>query len=634
MYPIKKTIALLCLAVIFTGLNVAFTHEQNARQKVNSTIIEKTKVALHITKEFSESLNSDITREAATERYLKQRAAYKEIETYITFRYPALDKAINGGPVPSISTDVVILHKDDPTGMQVMEEILTNESTPLSMLSPNLIVIEKSLENALESLKTTPLQDWEILEANHLAITRMLTLSLSGFDSPALLNSITDARVVLNQIQQDIRLYYSVINDKTLIADFDRLTQNGLRFLKDFPEFETFDHYTFLREILIPTQATIKKIHLNTSYETYAEASDYPRSITNGLHLFATDYLDPLATMRGKVKSTDESKIHLGKILFFDPILSSDNKRACASCHVPSKAFTDGEAKSIAKDFIGTVKRNSPTLINSAFQSNFFADLRSENLNDQISNVIISHDEFATSDQEIVEKLRQSSEYQNLFKIAFSSFDQPISPATIKTSIELYVRSLVALNSKFDKNIRSEINDMTTLEKQGANLFLGKAGCATCHFPPHFNGFVPPQYNETEGEIIGVTTSPKSSEMDTDLGRYELFKNSYPEANYIKGMFKTPTCRNVSYTAPYMHNGAFSTLEEVIDFYDHGGGAGKSVAIPQQTLSSDSLHLSQLEKQAIVAFLNTLSDTTGLIPSPISLPKHPQIKNRMWGGEY
>jgi cytochrome c peroxidase len=198
----------------------------------------------------------------------------------------------------------------------------------------------------------------------------------------------------------------------------------------------------------------------------------------------------------------------------------------------------------------------------------------------------------------------------------------------------MYVRSLVNLNSKFDQDIRGASSSMTAKEIQGANLFLGKAACATCHFPPSFNGFVPPYYNDTEGEILGTTTNGKSSELDDDLGVYERFKHSYPEATYIKGMFKTPTIRNIEFTAPYMHNGTFESLEEVVKFYNNGGGAGLGINIPQQTLATDSLNLSEAEKEALVAFMKTLSDTSGTNVSTFPLPSFPkkEINNRIWGG--
>ena len=567
-------------------------------------------------------------------QYKKTRAAYKGIETYTMFRYPSLDKAINGGPVPSITKDVVILHKDEPTGLQVIEELLAEEKID----HKNLVVQLKSLQKNAIQIKTSifdlDLQNWEILEANHLAITKLITLGLSGFDSPIYLQSIPDALVVLKHLQSDLSFFKELANSSFDYKSFENQLKQSITFLTD-KNFESLNRYIYYRDYLLPLQAQIKKLHVSTGYETYREVSTIKRSIANGAHLFSKDYLDPFYSIRGNVTSHNQDQIDLGKTLFFDPILSKNNKRACASCHSPDKAFSDGLSTSMAFDLKGNIKRNSPTLINSCFQNNFFWDLRSSDMNDQIMNVILSENEFNTTPEEIVGKLKQSTAYQELFDRAFYSHDQPISIGTVKSSIEIYVRSLVSINSKFDQNIRGNQVDLTPEEITGANLFLGKAACATCHFPPHFNGFVPPHYNDTEGEIIGTTTNGNSNTLDRDFGLYDRFRNSYPEARYVKGMFKTPSLRNIEYTAPYMHNGKFETLEEVVNFYNNGGGKGKGIDFPQQTLSSDSLLLSKNDLNALIAFMKTLSDTTSTHTNPFNLPKfdNDSLNLRRWGGE-
>ncbi len=146
---------------------------------------------------------------------------------------------------------------------------------------------------------------------------------------------------------------------------------------------------------------------------------------------------------------------------------------------------------------------------------------------------------------------------------------------------------------------------LTTEEINGFNLFAGKAKCATCHFIPFFNGTIPPWYNKTESEIIGVPTfvAWKNAKLDNDLGRYNL--NKLEELKYA---FKTPTVRNVEKTAPYMHNGSFKNLVDVVEFYHKGGGVGIGIALPFQSLPFDSLILNSTEKKSIVAFMKTLTD--------------------------
>jgi cytochrome c peroxidase len=572
---------------------------------------------------------------AFVKQYEITRKAYKGIETYVMFRYPSLDKAINGGPVPSITKEVVILHKDDPSGLQVIEELLVEEDVNKNKLLIQLKLLKKNALQVETSITNLPFQNWEILEANHLAITKLITLSLSGFDSPVYLLSIQDAIVVLTQIKDDLSYYNDFVNPSFNSKSFEAHLTKCISFLSN-STFESLNRYQYYKDYLLPLQAQIKKMHLNTGYETYNEVSSIKRSIGNGEHLFSKNYLDPYYSVRGNVTTHNQEQIELGKVLFFDPILSKNNKRACASCHSPAKAFADGLSTSLAFDFKGNLQRNSPTLINSCFQNNFFWDLRSSNMNDQIMSVILSKEEFNTTPEEIVSKLKQSEDYKTLFDKAFYSHQQPISIGTVKASIEMYVRTLVSLDSKFDKNMNQEETTFSEEEIKGANLFLGKAACATCHFPPNFNGFVPPHFTETEGEILGTTSHPESTQLDQDFGVYERFKNSYPQAEYIKGMFKTPTLRNIEFTAPYMHNGMFSTLEEVILFYNHGGGAGVGIDIPQQTLASDSLFLSVDDQKSLIAFLKTLSDTSSFNVEPFDLPVFTtdSLNNRTWGGEY
>lgn len=152
--------------------------------------------------------------------------------------------------------------------------------------------------------------------------------------------------------------------------------------------------------------------------------------------------------------------------------------------------------------------------------------------------------------------------------------------------------------------MRGEEANFTDEEKLGMNLFMGKALCATCHFMPLTNGTVPPFYAETEKEVIGVPETAANKALDDDLGFYWRYEK---EVHY--GMFKTPTVRNVALTAPYMHNGVYATLEQVMDFYNQGGGGGLGFELEHQTLPFDNLELTQKEQKAIIAFMKTLTDT-------------------------
>ncbi len=153
--------------------------------------------------------------------------------------------------------------------------------------------------------------------------------------------------------------------------------------------------------------------------------------------------------------------------------------------------------------------------------------------------------------------------------------------------------------------MQGDKSKLTRKEKQGFNLFMGKAKCATCHFTPVFNGTTPPLFNKSEAEVLGVPASRDTVKpvIDPDEGRYSLYH--YPQ---YKHAFKTPTVRNITKTAPYMHNGVYRTLDEVLEFYNKGGGTGLGMKIDNQTLSGDRLNLTKGEMKAIIAFLGALED--------------------------
>ena len=166
---------------------------------------------------------------------------------------------------------------------------------------------------------------------------------------------------------------------------------------------------------------------------------------------------------------------------------------------------------------------------------------------------------------------------------------------------------------------------------------MGKAGCGTCHFAPAFSGLVPPLYHESESEVLGVPLYNLDSVavIDPDVGRYK--GNLKEHANIYKHSFKTTTVRNVSLTAPYMHNGVFETLEEVVDFYDKGGGQGLGMEVEFQTLPPDKLELTAQEKLDLVRFMEILVDTTNMTVQPTRLPtfeNDPQLDQRKIGGNY
>ena len=237
-----------------------------------------------------------------------------------------------------------------------------------------------------------------------------------------------------------------------------------------------------------------------------------------------------------------------------------------------------------------------------------------------------------SSPEQLVYKLRQSPGYRHLFHKAFhQTEDTAITYYGVLKALSEYERTLVSLNSRFDQYLRGDKTQLSPDEIRGYTLFAGKALCGSCHFFPLFNGLVPPFYNDQEFEVIGVPQNKLNRELDADSGRYHISKNRIHLAS-----FKTPGIRNIDLTGPYMHNGIYQSLDEVIDFYKKGGGAGLGIAVGNQTLPFDSLQLSTQETMQLKKFLLSLTDRSVKEKVPVALPKIniKGLENRAVGGLY
>lgn len=281
-------------------------------------------------------------------------------------------------------------------------------------------------------------------------------------------------------------------------------------------------------------------------------------------------------------------KRELGRLLYFDTRLSSDNTVSCASCHSPDKAFTDGAAVSIGiKGQKGG--RSAPTVINRAYSLAQFWDGRAASLEEQAKGPIANSIEMtsaadaATAHRLCVERLRKIPGYVQRFDKVFGTKEFTIDH--VAQAIATFERTVLSGNAPFDKYQAGDKKAMSEAQIRGMNVFFTKAQCDRCHF-----GF-----NFTDGsyENVGIGMD----KPNPDLGRFLVTKN--PEH---KGAFKTPTLREIEHTGPYMHDGSLKTLQEVVDHYDKGG-------IPNPTLSQQmkKLNLTAQDKADLVSFMKALS---------------------------
>ncbi len=536
------------------------------------------------------------SQEKLQELFLRTRMAYKSFEWAAEYFAPITSVFVNGPPVEDVEMpDMKVIQ---PAGLQVIEGILfpAYDTTRKKELIRQLDLLQSNIAQYESYFSKTSLYDWQIFEAARLEVFRIITLGITGFDNPLSLKSIPESRAAL----ESMLTVFSAYNTRGEAVLVQRLIDSAISYCKRYPGFNDFNRMAFItgycnpvtREIVeLQNNLHIRSLHYNRLLNQ--DAKTLFDSNTFNVNAFAPDHSSFI---------TNE-KVLLGQKLFSDPVLSGTGKRSCQSCHQPARAFTDGLIKNTVLDKTDLLDRNTPTLINAALQPALFYDLRVTTLEDQSHSVVQSNNEMHGSMTMAVKKLWKNAKYRQMFLSAFPFEDKSrIDTFEIMNAIGSYIRSLVMLNSRFDEYMRGNTGAMDNPEIAGFNLFMGKAKCATCHYLPLFNGALPPRFTIMESEVIGVPKAQGSNEIDPDAGRYGIVK-----VKSMKYAFKIPTLRNAALTAPYMHNGAFSTLEQVLDFYNKGGGAGMGIGLENQTLPPDKLNLTDRETQDIIAFIHTLN---------------------------
>ncbi len=585
--------------------------------------------------------------EALRTIHINNRNNFKKIEFLLEYNdAEGTKKMLNGAPLPTVEPNVPEVVRIEPKGLQVLDELIFEDEIDETQ-QQELLSLSGELRSDFSKIKkyqaSVKLSHRNFFEAVRFELIRIFTLGVTGFDTPGSGNAISEATTAMESITLAISAYYPLVNpkDMKLVEELKALFAGAKQFLENAADFDSFDRLTFLKAYINPLYEKTYRLHRLLGIET----SDELRSIPIQLNYHANNIFNNEFLNLGVFANTDLSspntpkRRELGRLLFFDPILSHKNERSCASCHHPEKGFTDGLPKSVATDGQGTVARNAMTVLNSIYAEKFFYDHRIETIEKQTKHVIHDKKEFNTDMVTIMRKLEQSSTYRQLFKEAFGDMGQYyLSPTSITTALSVYVASLSSFNSPFDKYVRGEMAEIDPAVKRGFNIFMGKGACGTCHFAPTFNGAVPPFYSESETEVLGIPTKADTMnlELDPDLGRYA---SGYPRdrADFFKYSFKTVTVRNVALTAPYMHNGVYNTLEEVVDFYNRGGGAGMGLPLDHQTLPFDHLNLSKQEQADLVAFMEALTDNPFADDVPKTLPtfeNNPEWNKRKIGGVY
>lgn len=317
----------------------------------------------------------------------------------------------------------------------------------------------------------------------------------------------------------------------------------------------------------------------------------------------ATDFLDRHNVLPGDLSPLPDvpvpkdnpltpAKIELGKMLFFDPRLSSNGHYACATCHNPALAFTDGLPRALGFKQI-ELGRHTPTLLNVAYNTSQFWNGRLKTLEEQAKESLLDKDHMNTTAEVLKHLLNGIPSYRKQFQEVFGG---PATVDRVAKAIAAFERTLMAGDSSYDRYLAGDKQALTPQEKHGLLLFVGKAVCTMCHNGP----------NLSDGRFHNIGTKHVGPLM-VDMGRYDITKDH-------KDMhaFKTPTLRNIALTPPYMHDGVLETLEDVVEYYDKGGENH-----PHKSLLIVSLNMTAQEKKDLLAFLMSLNGQLPSITPPL-----------------
>ncbi len=323
-----------------------------------------------------------------------------------------------------------------------------------------------------------------------------------------------------------------------------------------------------------------------TAYASNSAAQDYLKPNDEDIKTFSR----PLAVPQGENNIATPARIELGKHLFFDPRLSGSNSISCATCHNPALGWSDSQATAIG-DRMQVLERATPTIINTGYQRVQFWDGRASTLEEQALGPIVAAVEMNQPLYELFGELKEIPGYVKMFEVAYPG--EGINAITIGKAIAAFERTIIAGESDFDRWLKGDTNAMSAEARRGFLVFAGKGNCTACHTRHNFT--------DDKFHNIGLKNV-------TNLGRFAI----EPDEK-LKGAFKTPTLRDIARTAPYMHNGAYKTLEEVVEHYNSGGF--KNSGTPSEDMKK--LNLSDKDKKALVTFMKSLTGEQIKISVPV-----------------
>ena len=630
----SKIISFIFSLIIFYFIIVSFKNDQKLEVINQNTYTELFQSRLtNFDKTLNEKLNDSIT---LNDIHLL-RIELNKNDFWLRYLEPISYKKING-PLPiEWETEVFEKHekpyKREGAGLTLSENSIEEGQQQIKSLllkSKEIISDYKSSPNLTQQISTFS----HFYFCNRLFLLNLASIYTTGFECP-------DTNKIIPELQS------MIVSTKEIYSTFEQSYPEyklPLKYWEKFEElsefvqlstknFSEFDHFSFIKDYVNPlfqmNQSCIQNYRINSN-----NSQDY--SLNNNANSIFNKNLYQAQLNKGIYHRVKDSLVlnqieKFGKLLFFDPILSGNNQRSCASCHDPKNGFSIPIDKPIHFNGKTKLSRNSLSLLNANYQHLIMLDGKHINLHQQALDVITNENEMNGKSSEILQKIKSCKEYKTMLKNISKN-----TPGYSEISMDHVTSALVYYYTKFS-NYNAPFDDMmngiTAPNKdvqKGFNLFMGKAACATCHFVPQFNGVKPP-YTGSEFEVLGVQKSINSTMLDEDKGR-----NSINPVAEMENAFRTNTIRNSSITSPYMHNGIFKTLEEVVDFYDNGGGIGHGIKVANQTLSGEKLNLSNKEKQLLITFIKSLDEQIPSVQLPDQLPKSKKtsLNKRVVKGTY
>lgn len=585
-------------------------------------------------------VTTDAGKEHIRQKIAETRLKLKEVDTWLRYLEPIGYKRING-PLPvEWETEVFEKwekpYKREGAGLTLaelyLEEEEINRDTLASLMQRAVDAAKIFQADSITQHLATP---DHFFFANRMYLLNLAAIYTTGFECPNTDNVIVELRHMLKAVKSTYGCFDAGFPATPFTPEYLALYDRMIDFAERQPaSFEEFNHYTFIKDYVNPLFALNQQ--MITEYKMVSRNfNDY--SLNNTSKSIFSKSLYRMQHPKGDYSLVDDPVVlneidRVGKLLFYDPILSANNMRSCASCHVPAQFFTDtAVATAFHFDHRQRLPRNTPSLVNVTYNHLLMLDGKHITLQAQAKDVTTNATEMGGSEKEFVEKVLSCKEYKTAFKklLKYTPGETEVSARHIISAVTFYYSKFSDYYAPFDEAMhgRQQLDEQSI---QGFNLFMSKAECATCHFVPLFNGVKPP-YVGSEFEVIGVPADTAYTALSADSGRYKV--NPAYETLHA---FRTTSVRNIEHTKPYMHNGVFTTLDEVLEFYNGGGGQGRGLAVDNQTLSGDSLHLTKEDKDALIAFFRTLNEKVVFENPPAQLPASSDaaLNKRKVAGEY